>query len=159
MSTLHKKVFSRAPVKCFCFWLKWLRFCCFQECWFWRGQRSQFENNTFKKNGYGNFRYVLTLRKKVFSGEPVKCLFLYGSNNWDYVVFMNASFADIKDQFEKYTSFLRQFIYGSFGCISTLHKKVFLGAPVKCFSFLAQISQILLFTRMLLLERSKITVW
>ena len=48
---------------------------------------------------------------------------------------MNASFADIKDQFENYTSFLRKFIYGSFGCMSTLHKKVFLGAPVKCFSF------------------------
>ena len=48
---------------------------------------------------------------------------------------MNASFADIKDQFENYTSFLRKFIYGSFGFLSTLHKKVFLGAPVKWFFF------------------------
>ena len=100
-----------------------------------RSKITGWEQHLLKKIGYGSFRYVFTLCKKVFSGEPVKCLFLYGSNNWDYVVFMNASFADIKDQFENYTSFLRKFIYGSFGCMSTLHKKVFLGAPVKCFSF------------------------
>ena len=39
----------------------------------------------------------LTLRKKVFSGAPVKCIFLYGSNNSDFVVFSNADFAETKD--------------------------------------------------------------
>ena len=40
-----------------------------------------------------------------------------------------------------------------------LRKKVFSGVPVSAFLFMAQITQILLSLGMLLLERSKITVW
>ena len=47
----------------------------------------------------------------------------------------------------------------SFGFVSTLRKKVFLGAPVKCVFFMAQITEILLFLWMQLLQRSKITIW
>ena len=32
-----------------------------------------------KKVCYGSFEFVFTLRKKVFSEAPVKCVFLYGS--------------------------------------------------------------------------------
>ena len=48
VSTLRKKVFSVAPMKFFfSLGLKLLRFFCFRECWFWKDQRSQFENNRF----------------------------------------------------------------------------------------------------------------
>ena len=137
MSILHKKVFSRAPVKCFSVY-GWNNSdsVVFGNAAFGEVKDHSLRTTSFqKKFGYGSFRYVFTIRKKVFSGEPVKCVFLYGSNNWDYFAFMGARFAEIKDQFENYTSFLRKFIYGSFGFLSTLHKKVFLGAPVKWFFF------------------------
>ena len=51
-----------------------------------------------KKCCYGSFGFVSTLRKKVFSGAPVKWLSLYGSNKSDSVLFGNADFAEIKDQ-------------------------------------------------------------
>ena len=38
-----------------------------------------------------------TLRKKVFSGAPVKCVFVYGSNNSDSIIFGNTAFGEIKD--------------------------------------------------------------
>ena len=37
------------------------------------------------------------LRKKIFSESPVKCVFLYGCNNSDSVIFENAAFVEIKD--------------------------------------------------------------
>ena len=43
-------------------------------------------------------------------------------------------------------------------CSYSLRKKLFSGAPVKCVFFMAQITKILLFSGMSLLERSKITV-
>ena len=65
--------------------LKLLRFSCFWECGFWRDERSQFENNTFwRKNVYGSFEIVSILCKKVFWVAPMKCFYLYGSNNWDF---------------------------------------------------------------------------
>ena len=56
-------------------------------------------------------------------------------------------------------SFKNVFCYGSFRYMSTSSEKVFSGAPLKCFFFMAQITQILMFSGMLVLERSKITVW
>ena len=50
-----------------------------------------------KKIFYRSFRYMCTLRKKVCSGAPVKCIFLCGSNNTDSVAFGNANFTEIKD--------------------------------------------------------------
>ena len=66
---------------------------CFQECGFWRYQRSQFENDTFQqKNLYGGFEIVSTLCEKVFSRAPVKCSSLNGSHYSDSLVFRNAGF-------------------------------------------------------------------
>ena len=55
--------------------------------------------------------------------------------------------------------FKSNFCYGSFRYISTLRKMLFSGASVKCFLSMAQITQILLFLGMLVLERSKAIVW
>ena len=46
-----------------------------------------------------------TLRKKVFSGPPNKCVFLYGSNNSNSVVFGNTSLAEMKDHSLRATPF------------------------------------------------------
>ena len=64
-----------------------------------RSKRPQFENDTFskKKKYYGRFVFVSTLRKNVFWGAAVKCVFLYGSNNSDFFIFGNAAFGKIKD--------------------------------------------------------------
>ena len=55
--------------------------------------------------------------------------------------------------------FKNNFCYVSFRYISTLRKQLFSGASVKCFFSMAQITQILLFLGMLVLERSKAIVW
>ena len=54
--------------------------------------------------------------------------------------------------------FQKENCYGSFEIMYTLHKKVFSKAAVKCFFFIAEINQILLFSGMQFLERSKVTV-
>ena len=72
-----------------------------------------------------------TLCKKVFSGAPVKCAFLYESNNLNSVVFENDGFAEIKDHSLRTTPFKKKIINGSLGFVSTLCKKVFSGVPVK----------------------------
>ena len=46
---------------------------------------------------HGSFRHFSTLSKNVFSGAPIKCFFLYGSDNPDSVVSENAGFGKIKD--------------------------------------------------------------
>ena len=92
------------------------------------------ERHLFKKSfRYGSFRNVPTLRKEVFSGASVKRVFLYSSNNSDSVAFGNAGFAEIKDHSLRTTPFQKKFCYGSFRHVTTLRKKVFSGAPVKCF--------------------------
>ena len=119
---------------CFSLWLKWLRFCCCRECCFWRDQRSQFQKDTFskkKKNLQWSFEFLSTLCKKVFSGATVKGIFVCGSNNSDSVVFGNTALGDIKDHSLIMTRFEKKNCCGSFGFVSTLHKKVFSGAPVQ----------------------------
>ena len=81
---------------------------------------------------YGSFGFVSTLRKKVFSGAPVKCVFLYGSNNSDSVIFRNAAVGEIKDHSLRKTPFQKKIYYGSSDFKSTLPKKIFLGALVNC---------------------------
>ena len=44
-----------------------------------------------------SFVFKSTLRKKVFSGAPVKCFSPYGSNNSDSVVFLDVASGEIKD--------------------------------------------------------------
>ena len=96
-STLHKKVFSGAPVKCVLIYgsnnsdsVVFRN--AFREIKDHSLRMTPFQN----KICYGSFGFVFTLHKKVFSGAPVKCVFLYGSNKSDSVVFRNADFAVIK---------------------------------------------------------------
>ena len=171
-----------------------------------------------KKNWRGSFRYVSALRKNVFSGEPAKYFFLYGSNNSDSVVFLNAPFGKIKDHTFENITFSKKNSFATFRYVFNIRKKEFLGAPVRClfygsnnsdsvvfrnagfgkmkdgsfendtfsksnfamivlgmcpayvkmyfqdhqwsdFFVMAQITQILLFSGMLVSESSRITVW
>ena len=58
-----------------------------------------------KKIYYGSSDFKSTLPKKVFLGALVNCVFLYGSNNSDSVIFGNAAFGDIKDYSLRTTPF------------------------------------------------------
>ena len=70
----------------------------------------------------------------LFSGAPVKCFFPDDSNNSDSVVFGNAGFEETKIPFSERHLFRNIFFYdASLQYVSTLRKKVFSGAPVKCF--------------------------
>ena len=86
-----------------------------------------------KENCCWSFRYVSTICRKVFSGAPVKCSFVFSWNNSDSFVFRNAPFGEIKDHILKKTTFSNK-LYWSFRYMSVLHKKVFSRAPVKWFS-------------------------
>ena len=100
-----------------------------------RSKITVWERHLFKKKiCYGSFRYMSTLHKRVFLGALVKYVFLYGSNNSDSVVAENDGFVDIKNHSLRETSFKKKIINESFGFVSTLRKKIFSGASVKCFS-------------------------
>ena len=62
-----------------------------------------------KKNCSGSFEFVSTLREKVFSEAPVKCLFVYGLNKSDSVIFENAAFGEIKDHSLSRIDFVKNF--------------------------------------------------
>ena len=64
----------------------------------------------------------------------MKCFSLYGSNYTDLVVLRNVAFGEIKDHSLRTTLFQEKNFNVSFGIVSTLCKKVFSRAPVKCFS-------------------------
>ena len=134
MSTLSKKVFSGAPVKYFSLYgSNNSDSVVFGNVDFAEIKDHSLRMTPFKKKFInGNFGFVSTLRKKVFSGAPVKCFSLYGSNNSDSVVFENAAFGDIKDRSLRTIPIQKKLWYGSFRYVSTLRKKVFSGAPVKC---------------------------
>ena len=110
VSALSKNIFSGAQVKYFCLsgpnnpdftmkkkkrerillfsWMPFLE----------RSKITVWEQHFFKKNlCYGSFGFVSTLRKNAFLGPPVKCVFLYGSNNSDSFASGNADFTEIKD--------------------------------------------------------------
>ena len=95
---------------------------------------------------YGSFRYVSSLRKKVFQHHQWIIFFLYDSNNSDSVVSGNVGFTEIKDHSLRTTLCQKKYCYDSLGSVSI-------------FLFLAQITQILLFSGRPILERRKITVW
>ena len=97
-----------------------------------RSKITVWERHLFKKNCYVSFKFVFNLRKKVFSGGPVKCVFLYRSNNSDSVIFGSAAFGEIKDHSLRKTPFQKKIYYGSSDFKSTLPKKIFLGALVNC---------------------------
>ena len=85
-----------------------------QEWQFGINQRSQFEKDTFSNKNLSMEVLGLCLRKKVFSGAPVKWIFLYGLNNSDSVVFGNAAFGEIKDHSVRTTPFQKRFLLEKF---------------------------------------------
>ena len=78
--------------------------------------------------------HASTLRKKVFSRVSVKFISLHGSNNSDSVPFESGAFGEIKDHGLRTRSFPKKISYGSLRYMSILRRKVFLGAPLKCYS-------------------------
>ena len=98
MSALRKNVFSGEPVKCFFLYDSYNSdSVVFLNAPLGKIKDHTFENITFsKKNSFATFRHVFNIRKKVFLGAPVRCLF-YGSNNSDSVVFSNSGFGKMKD--------------------------------------------------------------
>ena len=131
-STLRKNIFSAAPVKCFfLLFSKTIRIPLFS-----RSKRRLKiivqQQHIFKKSFYyGTIRYVSKLHKTVFSGGQVKCVFLYGSNNSGSACSGMTVWHKSKITVWEGHLFKQKFIYGSFGFVSTLRKKLFSGAPVK----------------------------
>ena len=108
---------------------------------------------------YEKFGFVSALLKKVFSGAPVNCFSLYGSNKCNCVVFGNLAFGEIKDHSLRTTPFQKKICDQSFRFVSTHIKRYFQEHQLSVFFFMAQITVIVLFLGILLLERSKITIW
>ena len=89
----------------------------------------------------------------------MKWFSLYRSNNSDSVVFGNATFREIKDHSFRTTPFQKKISIKVLGLCLHYAKRYFQEYQWSAFLFMAQITQILLFSGMLLLERLKITVW
>ena len=108
MSNLSKKVFSGAPVKC-------VILCdsnssdsvVFGNADFAHLKDHSFRTTPFQKKKKYQWKFLVCvyLLKKVFSGAPVKCISVYGSNNLDAVVFENAAFGEIKNHSLRTTPF------------------------------------------------------
>ena len=77
-----------------------------------------------KKLCYGNLR-MSNLCKKLFSGAPVKCFSLYGSNNSDSVVLGIVHFAEIKDHSLGTTPFEKKLSMEVLGLCLPYVKKLF----------------------------------
>ena len=90
LSSFCRKVFSGAPVKCFPLYRsKYWGFVVFKNSPLWeRSKLTVWEQRLFKKKKK-SFRFVSNLGRKVFSGGPVNCIPIYGSNNSDSEFFKN----------------------------------------------------------------------
>ena len=97
------------------------------------------------------------LRKKVFSGAPVKSVSLYGSNNSDSVIFGNDASGEIKDHSLRMTPFQKKkFAMEVLSLCLPSVKRYFEEHQLSVFFFITQTIQILLFLGMPLLERSNL---
>ena len=162
VSTLRKKVFLEAPMKCdFLFMAQITQILLFSGMpVLQRSKITVWEQKLFKKKFfYGSFWFVSTLRKKVFSEAPMKCFFLYGSNNSDFVVFVNTALGEIKDHSLTMTPFEKKFAMEVLSLCLPYVKRYFQEHQLSVFFFMNQITQILLFSIMTVLQKSKITVW
>ena len=113
-----KRLFKSTREVLFSLFLKFLRFCCVWECRFWRHQKPQLENDTFsRKSFYGGFEIVCTLSKKVFWIAPMKCFYLYGSNNSEPLAFEDSNFGVIKDDSLRTTTFQKKFLWEFWVCV------------------------------------------
>ena len=129
-----------------------------------RSKITVWEGHLFKRYFfYGSFRYLSSFCSKVFSGAPVKCFPLYHSKYWGFVVFKNSplwerSKLTVWEQrlFKKKKKIIDMDVLGM--CLSYV-KRYFQEHEFSAFLIVAQITQILLFLGMPILERSNITVW
>ena len=160
MSTLRKKSFSRAPVKCFSLYgSNNSDSVVFGNAVFGEIKGHSLKTITFQKQiSYRSFGFVFTLRKKAFSRAPVEWFSHYGSNNSDSVVFENGGFAEIKVHSLSITPFQKKLSMEVLDLCLPYVKRYFQEHQWSAFLFMAQITQMLLSFRMLLLDRSKITV-
>ena len=136
LSTLYKKEFSGGPVKWFSLYASNNSdSAVFGSAAFGGIKDYSLRTTLFQKQMcYGRFSFASTLRKKVISWAPVKCVFLHGSNNSDSVFLVMSILQWSKITVWERPLFKKQIINGSFEFGSTLHEKVFSGAPVKCFT-------------------------
>ena len=125
-----------------------------------RSKITVWERKLFKnKFIYGSFWFVSTLRKKVFSGAPMKSFSLHGLNNSDSVVFGNPGFAETIDHGLRTKTFQKEiYLWKFWVCIFLTWKGISRSTNESFFFFMAQITWTLLLSGMPLLERSKITV-
>ena len=94
--TLHKRVFSGAPVKYFSLYgPNNSDSVVFRNAAFGEIRDHSLRKTPFQKKYLWEFWVLVTL-KKLFSRALVKCFSLHGSNNSDSVVYQNADFAEIK---------------------------------------------------------------
>ena len=108
---------------------------------------------------YGSFRYVSPLHKKVFSRPSVTCFFLLGLKYLRFCSFWECFFwSHQRSQFESDTFSRIFFSMEVLGMCLANVKRFFQEHQWSTFFFRAQISQILLFSRVLISNRSKITV-
>ena len=127
-----------------------------------RSKITVWEGHLFKRYFfYGSFRYLSSFCRKVFSGAPVKCFPLYRSKYWDFVAFNSplserSKLTVWEQRLFKKKKRIDMEVLGM--CLSYA-KRYFQEHEFSAFLIMAQITQILLFSGMLILERSNITVW
>ena len=116
VSTLRKRYVQEHQLSDFLFMAQITQILLFS--WMPLSKRSKitvWERKLFKKKFiYGSFWFVSTLRKKVFSGVPMKSFSLRGSNNSDSVVFGYADIAEIKDHSFRMTPFQKKTLLSKF---------------------------------------------
>ena len=141
--------------------LRYLRFCCFQECWFWRDQRPQFENEIFSR--------IFSVMEGL--GICLPYIRRYFQEHWWSDFFFRAQITQILlfwrmpvSERSKITVW-EWHIFQNFFAMKVLCmclpyvKRSFQERQWSGFFFRPQMSVILLFLRKPVSERSKITVW
>ena len=150
VSTLRKKVFSAATVKHFFLMAQIIQILLFSRMPVSERSRiTVWQRHLFKNfSSYGSLRLISNLRKNVFSYQWSTFFFRADTTQiplfWRMPVWERPEIAVWERHF-----FKNFFCYGSFRYVSTLRRKVFSAAPVKHFFLMAEITQILLFSGML----------
>ena len=125
-----------------------------------RSKITVWERHLLKKRiYYRSFEFLPALCKKVFLKAQVKWFSLYGSHNSDSAVFGNVAVGEIKACSLKATPFLKKLSMEVSSLCLPYGKSYFQEHQWSAFLFTAEITEILLFSGMRLLERSKIIVW
>ena len=133
--TYVKGIFSRNIEMLFSLMLKLVRFSRFGECPFGRDLRSLLTTTSFQIFFcYESWKYMSTLRRKVFSGGTSEKFSSLGLKFLRFSCFQECRFGrDQRSQLNNYTFSKKDFCYGSCKYVSTLRKKIFSVTKVKCF--------------------------